>query len=594
MNKNIIYKSLLIFAVVFLTVTLYNRLGKPTISKEFDVSYTRFVKIVNNDGIYKVRMQGDVVHAIAKTGEEFVINTPSDPQLVNDLLKHNVEIVVLDPPKRNIFFDIFINLLPVILIIAVWIYFARRQSNTRFGSIGGSKAKLLEKDENNTVTFEDVAGCDEAKEELREVIDFLQNPDKFKKLGGKVPKGVLLTGDPGTGKTLLSKAVAHEAGVPFYYCSGSDFVEMFVGVGSSRVRDMFVELKKNESAILFIDEIDAVGKARGVGMVSNDERDQTLNALLVEMDGFGTNSRIIVIAATNRPDVLDKALLRPGRFDRQISVSLPDLNGRSQILRVHTKEIPISEDVNLERIARGTSGFSGAELANLVNEAAIFASRSNSETVSMEHFEKAKDKILMGVERKTFSMTEEEKRLTAYHEAGHAVVGYYMPEHDPIYKVSIIPRGRALGITMFLPERDSVSISKKKLEGQIASLYGGRIAEELFAGYDSITTGASNDIERATAIATKMITEWGMSRKLAPIKYVDNGDGFGGGPRFKSGFEEITILAQKEIEYLIQKNYKLAEKVLKKNWDKVEKMANALMELETIDVNHIENIMNPV
>lgn len=590
MNKLFLMRVVIIFAVIFASVTIFNMLNKPVMD-EYRTSYTRFLHIVKNDGIYKVRMQGNNIHAIAKTGEEFIINSPdNDPHLIDDLLAHNVDVVVLDPPKRNILFEILINSIPILILVGVWIWFARKQSGGRLGSIGNSKAKLLEKDEHNEVTFADVAGCDEAKEELREVIDFLKNPEKFNKLGGKVPKGVLLTGDPGTGKTLLSKAVAHEAGVPFYYCSGSDFVEMFVGVGSSRVRDMFVELKKNESAILFIDEIDAVGKSRSAGMVSNDERDQTLNALLVEMDGFGTNSKIIVIAATNRADILDKALLRPGRFDRQIAVGLPDLNGRTQILEVHTKNIPMSDDVDLHSIARGTSGFSGAELANLVNEATIFASREDSEVVSKHNFEKAKDKILMGVERKTFTMSEDEKKLTAIHEAGHAVVGYFSKEHDPIYKVSIIPRGRALGITMFLPERDSVSISKTKLESQIASLYGGRIAEEIYAGFDGITTGASNDIERATSLATKMVTEWGMSKKVPPIKFVEM-NGLTNSSQLKSGMEEITTLVQKEIQVLINKNYKAAERILKKNWNKVEQMAELLMERETIDEVQIENIM---
>lgn len=585
-------KRLFIVAtVLFIGLFVYNNLNKSSDLEKYKPSYTRFISQVNQDKVFKVRVDGSTLHVIAKTGEEYLVDSPDDPYLINELLKHNVDVVVIPPVQRNIFLEVFINSIPFLLLIGVWIYFIRKQSGGRFGAIGNSKAKLLEKDDNNTVSFSDVAGCDEAKEELREVIDFLKNPEKFNKLGGKVPKGVLLTGDPGTGKTLLSKAVAHEAGVPFYYCSGSDFVEMFVGVGASRVRDMFVELKKNDSAILFIDEIDAVGKSRSAGMVSNDERDQTLNSLLVEMDGFGTNSKIIIIAATNRPDILDKALLRPGRFDRQISVGLPDLNGRKQILEVHVKNIPMDTSVNLDNVARGTSGFSGAELANLVNEAVIFASRDGVEMVSSNHFERAKDKLLMGVERKTFTMSDEEKLMTSFHEAGHAVVGYYSKEHDPIYKVSIVPRGRALGITMFLPERDSVSISKTKLESQIASLYGGRIAEEIYAGHDYITTGASNDIERATVIATKMITEWGMSKKLPPIKFVDDGNGFGGGPQFKQGMEEITTIAQKEIQFLINKNYKNAEKILKSNWKKVDIMAKMLMEYETIDKDQIEFIM---
>nr|QMP82918.1 MAG: cell division protease [Caudoviricetes sp.] len=589
MNKNIlsaVIKLAILFGVLIL---VFNYFKPEKINDRYNPSYTRFIELVQQDKVFKARIQNDTIQVLTKTGDEFIVFAPNnDSQLINDLLAHKVDVVVVPPPERNFLFELFISLLPVLLLVSVWIWFARKQTGGRLGSIGNSKAKLLEKDEHNEVTFADVAGCDEAKEELREVIDFLKNPEKFNKLGGKVPKGVLLTGDPGTGKTLLSKAVAHEAGVPFYYCSGSDFVEMFVGVGSSRVRDMFVELKKNESAILFIDEIDAVGKSRSAGMVSNDERDQTLNALLVEMDGFGTNSRIIVIAATNRPDILDKALLRPGRFDRQISVGLPDLNGRKQILEVHTKNIPTNKDLNLDNIARGTSGFSGAELANLVNEAIIFASREGAEVVSSYHFERAKDKVLMGVERKTFSMSESEKRLTAVHESAHAIVGYYSKEHDPIYKVSIVPRGRALGITMFLPENDSVSISKTKLESQIASLYAGRIGEEMFVGKDYVTTGASNDIERATLIATKMITEWGMGSKLIPMVYVEK-DGFTGESKLKSGFD--NELVQKEIQIILQKNYKRAESILRKHWKKVELMTQMLMEFETIDINQIEYIM---
>ena len=592
MDKQILLGAFKVFVVVFVLVTLFNAFNKPTMVEEYVPSYTKFINKVNQNEVLRVRIQENLIHSSMKDGDEYVVTAPTnDPNLINDLLAHNVDVTVVPIPKRNIFIDILINSIPILLLIAVWIYFIRKQNGGRLGAMGNSKAKLLEKDEHNSVSFADVAGCDEAKEELMEIIDFLQNPERFQKLGSKVPKGVLLTGEPGTGKTLLSKAVAHEAGVPFYYCSGSDFVEMFVGVGSSRVRDMFEELKKNESAILFIDEIDAVGKSRSSGMVSNDERDQTLNALLVEMDGFSTNSRIIVIAATNRADILDKALLRPGRFDRQIAVGLPDMNGRNQILEVHVKGIPLNEDVDLVSIARGSSGFSGAELANLVNEATIFASRENTENVNMSHFERAKDKILMGVERRTFLMSDEEKKMTAIHEAGHAVVGYYCKEHDPIYKVSIIPRGNALGITMFLPERDSVSISRTKLESQIASLYGGRIAEELYAGFDGITTGASNDIERATAIATRMVTEWGMSKKIAPIKFVDEGNGFTNTPQLKGGIEEVTTLVHKEIEIIIKKNYTAAERILKKHWSKVEKMADLLMEYETIDSKQIEEIM---
>ena len=423
--------------------------------------------------------------------------------------------------------------------------------------------------------------------------EFLKDPKKFSKLGGKIPRGVLMVGPPGTGKTLLARAVAGEAGVNFFSISGSDFVEMFVGVGASRVRDMFSEAKKNSPCIIFIDEIDAIGKARQNSFIGNDERDQTLNALLVEMDGFEGSEGIIVVAATNRAEILDKALLRPGRFDRQVVVGLPDITGREQILKVHTKTVPLADDVNLYDLSRGTPGFSGAELANLVNEASILASKCDREEIHMRHFEKAKDKILMGAERRTFAMTEDEKRLTAYHEAGHAVVGYLTPEHDPIYKVSIIPRGRALGITMFLPERDSVSVSKRKLEGQIASLYGGRIAEEIIAGPDGITTGASNDIERATMIATRMITEWGMSTALKPIKYVEEDGGYvgAGHSHLKVGLDEVNNLVEKEIEDVIERNYSRAKDLIENNWDKMEKMVDALMKYETIDKVQIEKIM---
>lgn len=587
MNKNI--KRLIIASLVLAVgVFVYHRMNQSNPLDRYKPSYTRFISQLNQDKVFKVRIENSTLHVLSKTGEEYLVDSPNDPYLINELLKHNVDVVVIPPAQRNVFLEILLNSIPFLLLIGVWIWFARKQSGGKFGS-GGSKAKLLEKDENNIISFSDVAGCDEAKEELREVIEFLQNPERFNKLGGKVPKGVLLTGDPGTGKTLLSRAVAHEAGVPFYYCSGSDMIEMYVGVGSARIRGIFAELRKNESAILFIDEIDALGRSRNNNVsAGSNEHDQTLNALLVEMDGFETNSRIIIIAATNRPDILDKALLRPGRFDRQITVGLPDLKGRKQILEVHTKDVPMDDSVNLENIARGTSGFSGAELANIVNEASIFASREGAEKVSPIHFEKSKDKILMGVERKTFTMNEDEKFLTAIHESAHAVVGYYSELHDPLYKVSIVPRGRALGITMFLPENDSVSISKKKLEGQIASLYAGRIGEEIYSGHDYVTTGASNDIERATLIATKMVTEYGMGKNLIPMVYVEK-DGFTGENKLKSGFD--TTLVQKEIDDILRRNYKFAEKILKSNWKKVEAMAKLLMEYETIDKDQIEIIM---
>lgn len=562
----------------------------PSMDKEYNMSYSRFINIVQHDGLYKARIENEKIYGMAKTGEEFIVYFPNDPQLINDLLKHNVDIQVAAPKERNIFLEILISCIPIFILVAVWLYIYKKQNGGRLGTFGKSNAKLLLKDESNNVKFDDVAGCDEAKQEVQEIVDFLMNPDKFSKLGGKIPKGVLLTGEPGTGKTMLAKAIANEAGVPFYSISGSDFVEMFVGVGASRVRDMFEQAKKSSPCIIFIDEIDAIGKARNSSYGGNEERDQTLNALLVEMDGFEKASGIIIIAATNRPEILDTALLRPGRFDRQVSMTLPDITGRHQILKVHSKNIPMDESVDLLNIARGTSGFSGAELANLINEAIIIASREDLDAVNKESFERAKDKILMGVEKKTYVMSEEEKRMTAYHEAGHAVVGYYMPEHDPIYKVSIVPRGHALGITMFLPEDDSVSISKRKLEGEISTLYGGRIAEELYKGHDAITTGASNDIERATYIAFKMITEWGMSKKLIPIKFIDDGNGFSG-PQSTMITDQINSRVEIEIENLIKKNYKVAEKILKANWHKVAIMAEELMKYETIDFEDIERIM---
>ena len=589
------YRSIL-FALLLLGLYLFflNGALRPRY-EEIPLPYSNFLREVHAHTIKRVIIEDEkTLKGETIGGEGIVVYTPNDPELINDLLKNNVDIRVATPHKRNLLFDIFISWFPMLLLIGVWIYFMRRQS----GMVGGANTMgksrhRLSTDNGPKITFADVAGCDEAKADVVEIVDFLKDPKKFSKLGGKIPRGVLLVGPPGTGKTLLAKAVAGEAGVSFFSISGSDFVEMFVGVGASRVRDMFVEAKKNSPCIIFIDEIDAIGKARNTSFVGNEERDQTLNALLVEMDGFEASTGIIIVAATNRPEILDKALLRPGRFDRQVTVGLPDINGREQILKVHTKDVPLAKDVKLHDLARGTPGFSGAELANLVNEASILASKCDRDNIQMKHFEKAKDKILMGAERRTFAMSEDEKRLTAYHEAGHAVVGYLTPEHDPIYKVSIIPRGRALGITMFLPERDSVSMSKRKLEGQIASLYGGRIAEEIIAGEDGVTTGASNDIERATVIATKMVTEWGMSRNLQPIKYVEEDGGYVGAGQnhLKQGLDEINNQIEKEIEEIIERNYQKAKIILNQNWSKVELMVASLMRHETIDVKQIEKIM---
>nr|QMP83680.1 MAG: hypothetical protein [Caudoviricetes sp.] len=590
MNKQLLIRSAIIFVVVFSAVMMYNTFTKSRMEQEFHTSYSRFLRTVKNDGVFKVRMQGDTIHVIAKTGEEYVVNAPNnDPHLIDDLLAHNVDVLVLDPPKKNFLVDLFFSLLPVLLLIIVWVWMVRRQSNSGGGGFGKSNAKLFLQDENNKVLFEDVAGCENEKYELQEVIEFLKNPEKFNKLGGVVPRGVLLSGPPGCGKTMLARAVANEAGVPFYSASASEFIQMFVGVGASRIRDLFLEAKKHEKCVVFIDEIDSIGKSRNNNVNGSQESDQTINQLLTEMDGFEKNSGIIVIGATNRADLLDAALLRPGRFDREISVGLPDLNGRGEILKVHTKKVPLNESVNLINIAKRTPGFSGASLANLVNEAAIFASRENYEEVYSEHFEKSLDKILMGTERSNSLMNDDEKMLTSVHESSHAVVGFLLEEVDPIYKVSIIPRGRALGVTIFVPDKDTVSVSKKKLESQISSLYAGRIGEEMFLGKEYVTTGASNDIERATEIATKMVTEWGMSSKLIPMVYVER-DGFIGTHKLKYGYEDLNKLVEKEIETILNRCYKNAQKILKQNWSKVEKMSKMLMEHETIEFWQIKSI----
>ena len=518
--------------------------------------------------------------------------------MIGDLLENNVRINAKAPEQPSLLMNIFISWFPFLLLIGIWIFFMRQMQGGGGGrgamSFGKSKARMMGEDQIK-VTFADVAGVEEAKDEVGELVEFLRDPGKFQKLGGQIPRGVLMVGSPGTGKTLLARAIAGEAKVPFFTISGSDFVEMFVGVGASRVRDMFEQAKKHAPCIIFIDEIDAVGRHRGAGVGGgHDEREQTLNQLLVEMDGFEGNEGVIVIAATNRPDVLDPALMRPGRFDRQVVVPLPDVRGREQILKVHMRKVPAADNVKATLIARGTPGFSGADLANLVNEAALFAARENSKEVFMEHFERAKDKIMMGSERKSMVMSDDEKKLTAYHEAGHAIVGRLVPDHDPVYKVSIIPRGRALGVTMFLPEEDRYSYSKRRLESQISSLFGGRIAEELIFGLDSVTTGASNDIERATEIARNMVTKWGLSEKLGPLSYSeDEGEVFLGRSvtQHKNVADDTARVIDEEIRDFIDRNYERAEKLLKENMDILHSMSEALIKYETIDADQIGQLM---
>ncbi|MGL4914677.1 MAG: ATP-dependent zinc metalloprotease FtsH, partial [Aeromonas allosaccharophila] len=510
---------------------------------------------------------------------------------------HNVKVMGEKPEEPSLLTSIFISWFPMLLLIGVWVFFMRQmQGGGGKGamSFGKSKARLMSEDQIKT-TFADVAGCDEAKEEVKELVDYLRDPSKFQKLGGKIPTGVLLVGPPGTGKTLLAKAIAGEAKVPFFTISGSDFVEMFVGVGASRVRDMFEQAKKSSPCIIFIDEIDAVGRQRGAGLGGgHDEREQTLNQMLVEMDGFEGNEGIIVIAATNRPDVLDPALLRPGRFDRQVVVGLPDVRGREQILKVHMRKVPLADDVNPALIARGTPGFSGADLANLVNEAALFSARESRRVVSMAEFEKAKDKIMMGAERRSMVMKESEKEMTAYHEAGHAIIGRLVPDHDPVYKVSIIPRGRALGVTMYLPEQDRWSHSKQHLESMISSLYGGRLAEELIYGAEKVSTGASNDIERATEIARKMVTQWGMSERLGPMLYAEeDGEVFLGRSMAKAKHmsDDTARVIDAEVKQVIDRNYARSKQILLDNMDVLHSMKDALMKYETIDAKQIDDLM---
>jgi cell division protease FtsH len=558
------------------------------------LAYSDFIERVKNKQVDRVEIMGQNIKLRTSDGENYETYNPGDGHLIDDLLAADVQIRTKVPRPQSMFMQIFIAWFPMMLLIVVWIVYMRRSQGLGGNAFGKSKARMLEEDK-LTVKFADVAGCEEAKEEVEELVDFLQDPQKFQQLGGRIPRGILMVGPPGTGKTLIAKAIAGEAGVKFFSISGSDFVEMYVGVGASRVRDMFAQAKEHAPCIIFIDEIDAVGRQRsGVGFGGgNDEREQTLNQLLVEMDGFNGNEGVIVIAATNRADVLDKALLRPGRFDRQVNVGLPDVRGREQILNVHIKKVPAAADVNLHDLARGTPGFSGAELANIVNEAALLAARFNKKEVSMMDLEKSKDKILMGVEKRTMVMTEDDKLLTAYHEAGHCIVGQLSPEHDAVYKVSIMPRGRALGITMFLPEQDQYSASKRKLESQIASLFGGRIAELIIYGGDRVTTGASNDIERATELARNMVTRWGFSDKLGPLMYSEEGGQPFMGYSTKGGkvSELVTQQIDEEVRAVIDANYKRAEKILRDNMSILHNMANALVKWETIDKTQIDALM---
>jgi len=592
------YKNILIWLVLgFLLTSLFGQFDLGTAKN--NVTYSEFIQSVKQGDVSRVTISGNNITGIGAGGIEFSTYSPGDLGLMGDLLDNGVVVEAKPPEKEGFFKQLIISLAPILLLIGVILYTMKGASGQMGGknplSFGKSKARLITKDESN-ITFKDVAGVDEAKEEVGELVQFLSDPGKFTKVGGKIPKGVLMVGPPGTGKTLLAKAVAGEANVPFFFISGSDFVEMFVGVGASRVRDMFEQAKKNAPCIIFIDEIDAVGRQRGAGMGGgHDEREQTLNQMLVEMDGFEGSEGIIVVAATNRPDVLDPALLRPGRFDRQVTVGLPDINGRDAILKVHMRNLPIAKNVKSMNIAKGTPGFSGADLANLCNEAALIAASKNKNLVGMQELEQAKDKIMMGSERKTMVMDDAEKEMTAYHEAGHAIVGRLVPEHDPVYKVSIIPRGRALGVTMFLPQKDSYSLSRQKINSQIASLFGGRIAEEIIYGKDAVTTGASNDIERATELAHKMVKLWGMSDVLGPMAYGENeGEVFLGRQvtKHKQISEETFKQVDQEVRKIIDTNYEKATKLLNDNIDILHAMAKALVEYETIDSGQIDDLMD--
>ncbi|HYL03575.1 MAG TPA: ATP-dependent zinc metalloprotease FtsH [Steroidobacteraceae bacterium] len=597
---NDLTKNILLWVVIVIVLLLVFSRYMPTVGQPQEVAYSTFLDDVKAGRVDSVVLQGEMIYGERKDKSAFKTFNPETDYtaLIGALEKADVRIEGRAPKQPNYMGQLLLQLAPALLLIVVFVYMLRQMQGASGGrgamSFGKSRARLLGEDQVN-VTFADVAGVDEAKQEVGEIVDFLKDPGKFQKLGGKIPKGVLMVGSPGTGKTLLARAIAGEAKVPFFTISGSDFVEMFVGVGASRVRDMFEQAKKHAPCIIFIDEIDAVGRHRGAGLGGgHDEREQTLNQLLVEMDGFEGNEGIIVIAATNRPDVLDPALLRPGRFDRQVVVPLPDVRGREQILRVHMRRVPLADDVKPALIARGTPGFSGADLANLVNEAALFAARANKRIVGMEEFEQAKDKIMMGAERRSMVMSEAEKRMTAYHEAGHAIVGMTVPEHDPVYKVTIIPRGRALGVTQFLPEQDRYSLSKRRIESAITTLFGGRIAEELIFGPESVTTGASNDIERATELARNMVTKWGLSDKLGPLTYSEEtGEVFlGRSVTQHKQVSDVTAHAiDEEVRRVIESNFKRAREILTSSLEKLHAMADALMKYETIDEEQLKDVM---
>lgn len=596
MNEAI--KTILLWLVIgIILISVFNNFGQKRETDE-KIPYSVFVNDVKQGNIKSVTVSEQSVNGTFVNNKTFTSYLPmkQDPALLQSLLDKNVKVTGKMPDQPGLLIHL-LNLLPWIVLFAIWIYFFRQQAGGGKGgafSFGRSRARLLNSDQVK-VTFADVAGCEEAKEEVKELVDFLKDPGKFQRLGGKIPRGVLLVGPPGTGKTLLARAVAGEAKVPFFTISGSDFVEMFVGVGASRVRDMFEQAKKQAPCIIFIDEIDAVGRHRGAGLGGgHDEREQTLNQLLVEMDGFQGNEGVIVVAATNRPDVLDPALLRPGRFDRQVIVGLPDVKGREQILRVHSRKVPVNDDVDVAVIARSTPGFSGADLANIVNEAALFAARQNKRTVDMEDFEKAKDKVIMGTERRSMVMSEEEKKLTAYHEAGHAIVGLRVPEHDPVHKVTIIPRGRALGVTMFLPEGDRYNYTREYLESKISSLFGGRLAEEIIFGAEKVTTGASNDIQKATEIARNMVTKWGLSDKVGPLTIGNNDEEVFLGhsiTRHKEVSESMSSIIDAEVRSLVERNYKRANQILKDHLATLHAMAAALVKYETLNIDQINDIM---